>query len=138
MKHLKSFNENIDFKGTRYSDLVMYCQDILLELNDLDYKTEVRAFLYQGHIDIFIRHKLDFDVPNISDVAYSLDEYLKSQGFSRKGEKWDIKTKYDRPTDMTDNGVDYHELSLVYYDDKKWPNRDLAVKKVREIWSSLD
>jgi hypothetical protein len=93
MKHLKTFNES------KENDTIkQYCEDILLELNDTGFTTEVQIypnpdwsthrFKYSRlcEIKIDIINQIDFktDDQNISDILYSLDGYLKTQGFNRR------------------------------------------------------
>ena len=85
MKHLKTYKL---FEGL--SNIEDYCRDILLELDDIGFKTIVSdkskrdaglSIRQSERIEIFLSKVTSFTVEDISDTIYSIGEYLKTQGF---------------------------------------------------------
>jgi hypothetical protein len=95
MKYIKLF-EDFDFDddvkslNSDIKDIELYCKDILLELEDIGFRVKIISIPFWDrqknnfHIEIFIRNKNKFKEEDISDTIYSLDEYLKTQGFYRE------------------------------------------------------
>ena len=83
MKHLKSFNES-SLSNSEAVEIKQYCQDILLELEDIGFIAEIDIPRdLDSDLDIFLSKGSIFTKEDISDAVYSLDEYLKTQGLER-------------------------------------------------------
>src|ERR1022692_3390090 len=92
MKYLKTYTifesdepwiRHMSIRDERLEETKQYCKDILLELDDIGFETSVivQTKCMPSEINIAIRNRNEFAYKDISDVAYSLDEYLKTQGF---------------------------------------------------------
>ena len=105
MKYLKRFNENV-FDQSVVDD----CKDILLELEDAGFKTNISSYFSSGvsigkdhnknWISFFFSRKQDFDYSDIEDVVERLKSYLSEFGLKiewmspveRREQKPTIKT----------------------------------------------
>jgi hypothetical protein len=88
MKYLKSFNEDKQITSGHHTEMKEYCEDILIDLHDINFGTKVVIYKFDGeddqiNIDIVKNGEFKMDDRIFSDVLYSLDEYLKTQGFRR-------------------------------------------------------
>jgi hypothetical protein len=105
MKYLKRFNENVFDQS-----VVDECKDILLELEDAGFKTNIHSYFNSGvsigedhnknWITFFFSRKSDFDYSDIEDVVERLKSYLSEFGLKiewmspveRREQKPTIKT----------------------------------------------
>jgi uncharacterized protein YdaL len=82
MKHLKRFNENVFDQS-----VVDECKDILLELEDKGFKTNIHSYinnqqydrivnLKKNWIQFYFSRKEEFDYSDIEDVVERLKSYL--------------------------------------------------------------
>jgi hypothetical protein len=82
MKHLKRFNENVFDQS-----VVDECKDILLELEDAGFKTNIHSYinnqqydrivnLKKSWITFYFSRKEEFDYSDIEDVVERLKSYL--------------------------------------------------------------
>jgi len=82
MKHLKRFNENVLDQS-----VVDECKDILLELEDKGFKTNIHSYinnqqynrivnLKKNWIQFYFSRKEEFDYSDIEDVVERLKSYL--------------------------------------------------------------
>jgi len=82
MKHLKRFNENVFDQS-----VVDECKDILLELEDKGFKTNINSYfnnqqydrivnLKKNWIQFFFSRKEEFDYSDIEDVVERLKSFL--------------------------------------------------------------
>ena len=111
MKYLKRFNENVFDQS-----VVDECKDILLELEDKGFKTNINSHLnkHYSYIQFFFNRKEEFDYSDIEDVVERLKSYLSEynlhiqwQNQAERGEnKPTIKTtSVINPMTFTPEGV---------------------------------
>jgi hypothetical protein len=120
MKHLKRFNENVFNQS-----VVDECKDILLELEDKGFKTNINSYinnqqydrivnLKKNWIQFYFSRKEEFDYSDIEDVVERLKSYLSEynlhiqwQNQAERGEnKPTIKVKrVINPMTFTPEGV---------------------------------
>jgi len=116
MKYLKQFNENVFDQS-----VVDECKDILLELEDKGFKTNIHFWISASHlnkhssyIQFFFNRKEEFDYSDIEDVVERLKSYLseynlhiKWQNQAERGEnKPTIKvTRVINPMNFQPEGV---------------------------------
>ena len=119
MKYLKRFNENVFDQS-----VVDECKDILLELEDKGFKTNISSYFSSGvsigkdhnknWIQFYLSRKEDFDYSDIEDVVERLKSYLSEynlhiqwQNQAERGEnKPTIKVKrVINPMTFTPEGV---------------------------------
>jgi hypothetical protein len=91
MKYLKRFNESTETKSFDQS-VIDECKDILLELEDVGFKTNISSYFSSGvsigkdhnknWISFFFSRKSDFDYSDIEDVVERLKSYLSEFGLS--------------------------------------------------------
>jgi len=91
MKYLKRFNESIETKSFDQS-VVDECKDILLELEDAGFKTNIHSYFNSGvsigkehnknWISFFFNREKEFDYSDIEDVVERLKSYLSEFGLS--------------------------------------------------------
>jgi hypothetical protein len=112
MKYLKTYNES-----SNGSDIEQYCEDILLELKDIGYNIVVRVFPLKNSpnkINISITNKNEFQDYDISDAIYSLDEYLKTQGFYRSNKSQYASGPENIAIFVIQREIPYYECFLIY------------------------
>jgi hypothetical protein len=116
MKHLKRFNENVFDKS-----VIDECKDILLELEDKGFKTNINSsgiqYITKGlksWIQFYFTRKEEFNYSDIEDVVERLKSYLSEFGLKidwmspteRSEQKPEIKTtKLINPMNFQPEGV---------------------------------
>jgi hypothetical protein len=85
MKHLKLFE---NYSEDDLVEIGEYCRDILIELEDYGFTTEVNSwpdsqYYVNQTIVIQITNRRIFRYDDITDVVDRLNEYLKTQGLNR-------------------------------------------------------
>jgi hypothetical protein len=119
MKYLKRFNENVFDKS-----VIDECKDILLELEDKGFKTNIHSYFNSGvsigkehnknWIQFYFSRKEEFDYSDIEDVVERLKSFLSEynlhiqwQNQAERGEnKPTIKTtKLINPMNFQPEGV---------------------------------
>lgn len=107
MKYLKRFNESKVLDKT----VIDECKDILLELEDIGIKTNMRSYLNSGvggvnkdvylygyinysWITFYFNRKEEFDYSDIEDVVERLKSYLS---------EWGLKIEWMNPTERQEN-----------------------------------
>jgi len=93
MKHLKRFNESKVFDQS----VVDECKDILLELEDKGFKTNIHFWISASHlnkhssyIQFFFNRKEEFDYSDIEDVVERLKSFLS---------EYELKIDWMSPTE---------------------------------------
>lgn len=86
MKHLKRFNES----KVLDKSVIDECKDILLELEDIGFKTNINSYFNSGvsigkehnknWMQFYFTRKEDFDYSDIEDVVERLKSYLSEFG----------------------------------------------------------
>ena len=123
MKYLKRFNESTETKIFDQS-VIDECKDILLELEDKGFKTNISSYFSSGvsigkdhnknWITFFFSRKQDFDYSDIEDVVERLKSYLSEFGLNiewmspteRREQKPTIKTtSIMNPMTFTPEGI---------------------------------
>lgn len=117
MKYLKRFNESTETKVFDQS-VVDECKDILLELEDAGFKTNISSSIGKEHnknwIQFYFSRKEEFDYSDIEDVVERLKSFLSEynlhiqwQNQAERGEnKPTIKTtRVINPMTFTPEGV---------------------------------
>lgn len=123
MKYLKRFNESTETKVLDQS-VIDECKDILLELEDLGFKTNIHSYFTSGvmigkehnknWIQFYFSRKEEFDYSDIEDVVERLKSYLSEynlhiqwQNQAERGEnKPTIKVKrVINPMTFTPEGI---------------------------------
>jgi hypothetical protein len=98
MKHLKSFNESNntwDYSHEELKEMVSTCEDILLDLKDEYFNTNIH-FSYNGWIRFYISRPEEFTYSDISEVVETLKSYLKSFGLEIEPEfTWQSLDEYE-------------------------------------------
>jgi hypothetical protein len=99
MKHLKRFNES----KVLDKSVIDECKDILLELEDIGFKTNINSYFNSGvsigkehnknWIQFYFTRKEDFDYSDIEDVVERLKSYLSEFG---------LKIDWMSPTERQD------------------------------------
>ncbi len=99
MKYLKRFNESTETKVFDQS-VLDECEDILLELEDAGFKTNISSYFSSGvsigedhnknWITFFFSRKSDFDYSDIEDVVERLKSFLS---------EYELKIEWMSPTE---------------------------------------
>jgi hypothetical protein len=120
MKHLKRFNESKVLEQSVIDD----CKDILLELEDAGFKTNINSYFNSGvsigkehniqFLQFYFTRKEEFDYSDIEDVVERLKSYLSEFGLKidwmspteRSEQRPTIKTtRVINPMTFTPEGV---------------------------------
>jgi len=101
MKYLKRFNENV-FDQSVVDD----CKDILLELEDKGFKTNIQSHLnkHYSYIQFFFNRKEEFDYSDIEDVVERLKSYLSEFG---------LKIEWMSPTERSEQRPTIQTTSVI-------------------------
>jgi hypothetical protein len=99
MKHLKRFNES----KVLDQSVIDECQDILLELEDIGFKTNINSYFNSGvsigkehnknWIQFYFTRKEDFDYSDIEDVIERLKSYLS---------EYNLHIQWQSPTERSE------------------------------------
>ena len=100
MKHLKRFNES----KVLDKSVIDECKDILLELEDAGFKTNINSYFNSGvsigkehnknWIQFYFTRKEDFDYSDIEDVVERLKSYLS---------EYNLHIQWQSPTERGEN-----------------------------------
>ena len=101
MKYLKSFNESNNtwnYSHEELKEMVSTCEDILLDLKDEYFNTNIH-FFYNGWIRFYISRPEEFTYSDISEVVETLKSYLKNFELEIQWQSPDEK-KMNKPSIM--------------------------------------
>ncbi len=101
MKYLKRFNENVFDQS-----VVDECEDILLELEDKGFKTNINSHLnkHYSYIQFFFNRNQEFDYSDIEDVVERLKSYLSEFG---------LKIEWMSPTERSEQRPTIQTTSVI-------------------------
>ncbi len=82
MKHLKRFNESKvwNYSHSELKEMLNGCEDILSNLKDDDFDTNIN-FFYNPWITFNFKRDQEFTYSDISEVVETLKSYLNNWGF---------------------------------------------------------
>ncbi len=101
MKYLKRFNENVFDQS-----VVDECKDILLELEDKGFKTNINSHLnkHYSYIQFYFNRNQEFDYSDIEDVVERLKSYLSEFG---------LKIEWMSPTERSEQRPTIQTTSVI-------------------------
>ncbi len=112
MKHLNTYKlfEKWNYKQHELSEMVSNVKDILLDLDDNGFKTNIN-FFYNPWITIIVTKKTEFEYSEVIDVVERLKEYLVSFGLTTKWKPSIIEKKLMDPSNFSYLGI-YFKMEL--------------------------